>query len=448
MNVTVLNKAVIRFQRQGLFGVLCVSLIKLGIYLQRLGNRLEQRYLKVKIDKGQTPVEEVVYRTFPGILNLIQQSYAQVEFDRIEAVDSNQSEGREVSWIIPHFSRGSGGHMTLFRFVGGLEKLGIRCRIYLLNDMHISLNPSKIKQQICEYFCPIEGDVEIITPEDMQRSVDVLICTSWQTVYAGRTFHAKRKIYFMQDYEPYFSPVGTYYFLAEQTYRMGFEYFTAGPWLLELVKNRFGGQGDFFYLCPDKDVYYPRQTFQHPQIRKHMARAKSSVFKIGLYNRAHTPRRCVEIAWVALSLLAQKGYDFTVFTFGDDEKRIMPFHHIEMGILNHNDLAEVYSYCDIVVAPSGTNLSLLAREVMACGGIVLDLEGDNTARELKNMENALLGQPTVDSLLHVLEQAIQFPERLHALRKDIEKQSEHLPEWSDQVMKMGQFLALVPRSPT
>ncbi|MCZ7629986.1 MAG: hypothetical protein M5U19_13480 [Microthrixaceae bacterium] len=52
---------------------------------------------------------------------------------------------------------------------------------------------------------------------------DVVLATQWPTVYMAARFpRAKRYVYLVQDFEPMFSPAGTVYALAEETYRLGF----------------------------------------------------------------------------------------------------------------------------------------------------------------------------------------------------------------------------------
>jgi hypothetical protein len=437
MSVSIVSKVHYRLKKQGPFGLFIVSLIKCGVYLQRLGNRFEHGHV------GLTTLPSTIKsHSFPGILEVIRQSYLPSKRAEIDETADFQD---TIAWIVPHFSRGSGGHTTLFRFVSGLEKLGLKNKVYILNDMQTVLSGARLKEEICEYFSPIEGEVEVITAKDMARKADIVVCTSWQTAYAAKTWHARRKLYFVQDYEPFFSPVGSYYHFAEETYRMGFEFFTAGPWLLKKLKDSFLGTGDFFYLCPDRRVYHPRSEFTLPELKEHEAMdPQRKTFRIGLYNRASTPRRCVEIVWVALSILAEQDKDIIVFTFGDDENRKLPFPHKNLGILNHDELAEVYSFTDIVIAPSATNLSLLAREVMACGGVVVDLQGENTALELHDRNNAILVRPEVADFHDTIVQLMEYPSILSSLKESIQKSLDELPNWDSQVEKMFDFVRKDP----
>ncbi|HYX33203.1 MAG TPA: hypothetical protein VE954_08810 [Oligoflexus sp.] len=433
MSVSLLSKIQYRLRKRGLFGLFCISLIKMGALLQRLGNYFDGRISAAIPLPGLAGASN----KFGGILDVIRQSYLTMS----EAAPQPAVPTGVIAWIVPHFLKGSGGHTTLFRFISGLEKLGVKNKIYVLNDMQAMLSPTTLKKQISEYFSPVHGEVEIISSQSLAREADIVICTSWQTAYAAKAWIAKRKIYFVQDYEPFFSPVGSYYHFAEETYRMGFEFFTAGPWLLETLKTKFAVTGDYFYLCPDRSIYYPRTTFSLKALQEHKAANDlANTFKIGLYNRSLTPRRCVEIAWIALSILPEMDKRFIVFAFGDEEKRRLPFPHINLGLLSHDELAQVYSYCDIVIAPSATNLSLLAREVMACSGVVVDLKGENTALELKDQINSILVEPEVAAFLKVIADLIDQPEIIRRMREHIAAQINALPEWSAQISKLRQFV--------
>lgn len=437
MTVSKVDKLKFRLETQGFLGLACAVVIKFGRLIQDFGLAVEKKIKERRLSFSMTRT-----RSLPGGLGLIQLSYAGMEESSMATRASlPREDGDVICWIVPPFSKGSGGHTTIFRFISGLEKLGVKNKVFLLNDMSAKLSADIVKSEICRFFSPIAADVEILLPERMERQVNTLVCTSWQTAYAARAMNANRKIYFMQDYEPYFNPVGSYYYFAEETYRFGFEYFTAGPWLLDKVKRDFSGKGDFFYLCPEQEIYFPRTEFTLPQLVA--ARAdpeKKRVFSIGLYNRVHTPRRCVELVWVALNILSRKGHSIEVLTFGDDQNQHFPFPNKSLGILGHNHLAEVYSFCDIVIAPSATNLSLLAREVMACGGVVVDLEGENTRSELFDGANSVLCQPTVDSFVNRLESLILHPNELAELKQKVRDGISDMPDWKDQFKHMKNFL--------
>ena len=74
-----------------------------------------------------------------------------------------------------------------------------------------------------------------------------VVATGWPSAYAVYNARcAGKRFYFVQDYEPYFEPVGANSVLAENTYRMGFHAITAGQWLAEKLSREFGMKADYF----------------------------------------------------------------------------------------------------------------------------------------------------------------------------------------------------------
>ena len=45
------------------------------------------------------------------------------------------------------------------------------------------------------------------------------------------------KMYFVQDYEPYFYPYGEKYILAKKSYELGLHMVTLGPWINKKIKT-------------------------------------------------------------------------------------------------------------------------------------------------------------------------------------------------------------------
>ena len=263
------------------------------------------------------------------------------------------------------------------------------------------VGPQKLSRQIREWFFPITSEVEVIYPDTEGIEEEILIATSWVTAYAARRFSARRRIYFMQDDESSFDAVGSYHYLAAHTYNMDYEFFTAGRWLLDVLRSQHKKTGDYFLLCPDRAVYYPRTKISLPELQGHSQ--SDNVFRICFYNRVATPRRCTEIIWVALMLLKGEHPSIEIFSFGDPMGCPLPNLATNLGILTPDELSQLYSLCDVTISLSGTNLSLLAREVQASGGVVLDLMGDNTRQELTHMEDAWLCEPNVESVFAALE---------------------------------------------
>src|SRR2546425_1292230 len=92
---------------------------------------------------------------------------------------------------------------------------------------------------------------------ERMRPADLCVATSWETAYPVRDFHAaRRKAYFVLDYEPAFFPAGAAATLAEATYGFGFPAVCGGRWLADTLRRR-GSAAVPFRFGFDSSVYWP-----------------------------------------------------------------------------------------------------------------------------------------------------------------------------------------------
>jgi O-antigen biosynthesis protein len=353
-------------------------------------------------------------------------------------IQSSSNEYLHFAWIVPFFSRGSGGHKNLFRFIKGLEALGHKCTIYVADESNSGLSAQEIHNLIREYFELIDAEVKIFNPKQIQdESADIIVATSWITAYAALMFTARLKIYFVQDYEPLFFSLGSYWYLAQNTYQFGFYHLTLGPWLTDLLRKQHQVEADFYDIVLDKSLYYPREQITNPTISQ---LSQNDGLKICFYGRSSTPRRCFEIVVMALYLVTQKEQNLTIICYGCDEIPLLPFECINLGVLEVEDLAELYSISDICIAPSSTNLALVAHEVMACGSILMDLKTENTALNLTHLLNSYLVQPDPQAMCDGLLDLFHNPQLRNELKQNSLIHSQQLKSWEQQVETFEQLV--------
>ena len=250
-----------------------------------------------------------------------------------------------------------------------LEKFGHFSKIFICGSTQHG-SAQKAKEVINSHFFKLDSCVEIlIDPSQLDNTLDPIISTSYETCYFSRGIDSPAKrFYFVQDYEPEFMPIGSYYFLAKETYLFGFNCITAGKWLASKIKSEGGNVSGFFELAVDKNIFFPTKSNQ-----------KNKVLQIAVYCRSATPRRMSEVVIYGLNLLKQKGYEFKVCFFGDTKLPVSAFFEYEIkGVLSPINLAQLYRSSDFGCVFSGTNYSLVPLEMMACGIPVLEFDGQNT----------------------------------------------------------------------
>lgn len=274
-----------------------------------------------------------------------------------------------VTWVIPDFTPGNGGHMTIFRIASKLESFGHDVS-FLIQNPTFHETAEEARRTINEHFQPFAGSVRFLDRSLPPVQGDALIATDRFTCYPVRAIGGfRRKFYFVQDHETEFYPTGTEAFLTENTYGMGFDCLCAGDWLADLMGGKYGLWAKSWPLALDPDIYGPG------------AGAERAEGRIAFYARFVTPRRAVELGMMALDILHARGVRFHVDFFGWDLAGLdLPYSHANLGILGAAELATLYRRSSIGVVFSGTNHSLANREMMACGLPVVDFDLPNVRR--------------------------------------------------------------------
>ena len=275
-----------------------------------------------------------------------------------DARGADGSEGR-VNWVIPNFYGASGGHRTIFRLTRALEEAGYRVRFHVFGETHY-VSDSEATEAMREHYFPLAATVHLGVTEMLPS--EVCFASSWETAYAVRDFGAcRRKVYFVQDYEPSFYPASTERALAENTYRFGLDCICAGRWLAGEMRE-YGNRAESFDLAYDPAVYHPGST---PH------RGNRVVF----YARHQTRRRGTELGLLSLALLKRMRPETEVVIFGaDDMPYRLPFDHTPAGILSERELAELYRGAAAGLSVSLTNYSLVPQEMLACGLPVVEMD--------------------------------------------------------------------------
>ncbi|CDT39212.1 hypothetical protein VCR4J2_500109 [Vibrio coralliirubri] len=280
------------------------------------------------------------------------------------------SNNLDIHWVMPDFAPGAGGHMTIFRTIRFLETFGHKNTIWVYAPT-LHMTEDEAYQDIVQHFQLVKAQVNFTSdPAFSEASGDVIFATDWGSVsFVNSVRDFKRRFYFVQDHEPEFYAQGSYAIAAKGTYKHDLDCICASPWLKELMETKYNRWAREFWLSVDFD------TYQLPIVD----RSNSDVVKIAFYARHFTSRRAVELGFLALEALAERGLNIEVHCFGAPLPfDATPFKCIDHGICNTKQLAEIYQECDIGVVFSATNYSLIPQEMMACGIPVAELDVEST----------------------------------------------------------------------
>lgn len=268
-----------------------------------------------------------------------------------------------LALIIPPFSRGSGGHNTLFQLLTRLEARGHTCSVWLVDPHNYQRDarPARLREEVREYFAPLRGP--LYKGLDAWQGADVAIATGWQTVHATLSLpRCRARAYLVNDHEPDFFPASVERVLAEDTYRHGLHCIAASPWLRDLLIDRYGASADSFELGVEHDLYRPLD----------LPRRSDTVI---YYARHATPRRATPVGLMALAELKRRRPQARIVLFGSNERPHTTFDYEHYPILTLPQLARLYSEATVGLCLSLTNFSLMPKEMLACGLPCVELAG-------------------------------------------------------------------------
>lgn len=311
----------------------------------------------------------------------------------------------EISWVIPDFLPGAGGHMTIFRIASLLEQYGHRVRLLIQNPLP-GRSEAGTREMINRHFQPFHGEIRLLGRDLPALSGDALIATDRFTCYVVDALSGfRRKFYFVQDYETQFYPMGAEALLTENTYTMGFDCLCAGDWLAGMMRDRFGSWAMAWSLSHDRDHYHPR------------ALAPRSGNRIAFYSRYATARRAVELGIMGLDLLHRRGVDFHVDFYGATLHRLpVGYPHTRHGVLSSAKLGDLYRRAAVGMVFSATNHSLANKEMMACGLPVIDLDVESV-RAIFPPEVLHRVRPTPEAIADGLQALLADAARREALSR-------------------------------
>jgi hypothetical protein len=258
-----------------------------------------------------------------------------------------------IGWVCTPPSPGSGGHTTLFRMVEEVERQGHQCVLYLYDRHGGALK--RHETIIREHWPALHARIEDASAGI--SGVDACVASGWQTAHVlarHSAAQAMRRLYFIQDFEPYFYPRGSLYALAEDSYRFGFRPIALGHMVAELLRGEIGLTPDLVEFGCDTDIYSLTNAGDR----------RGVVF----YEKPDNDRRGFTLARLALEQFHRDHPDQPIHLYGGDGSQ-WSIPVIRHGRLTAPGLNLLYNQAVAGIAMSFTNISLVAEEMLAAGAI-------------------------------------------------------------------------------
>jgi glycosyltransferase involved in cell wall biosynthesis len=352
----------------------------------------------------------------------------------------NEIQIRSINWFIPHFLHAHyGGIYTIFRFADYFaHEKGIKTRIVLYDHPHSS--EDTVRSKIRTAFPNLaEEDVYIYRGPDANAIpyADISIATLWTSAYMLMKFrNTKGKFYFIQDYEPLFYPAGSYYALAEATYRFRFHAIVNTPGLYEFITKQYGLKAEFFIPSVDKSVFY-RNEIPSDEAKRPM--------KLFLYGRPQHDRNAFELALAAAKKIkACFGEGIEIVAAGSDwDTRDYGVNGMitNLGLLGYKETAELYRSCDFgLILMFTKHPSYLPMELMASGTMVITNYNDANTWLLKDRINCILVEPSPTYISEKLV-ALISDRNLQKSIRDNASRTIAQTDWNREMEKIYTFIS-------
>lgn len=307
-------------------------------------------------------------------------------------MDQNVSKNvkkKRIAWVIPYPGKGSGGHRTIIQNVNALIRHGYECDIYV-EDNGISTS-EQVAKEIDEYYEVCAASV--YSGIYLRCTYDLIFQTGWQVIDFVKSLDSDLKGYFIQDYEPWFFPMGDKYIDIENSYRLGYKNITIGKWLSHKMMNEFNSPSQYFDFCADLNVYKPLDN-----IKKENA--------ICYIFQPEKPRRCDALALKALKLVKEIKKDVKIYVYGSNTDKPIDFEVERLGIIPIEKCNELYNKCVVGLCMSASNPSRIPFEMMAAGLPVVELYRENNLYDFPD-DAVLLAEPSCEgiatALIYLLE---------------------------------------------
>ena len=271
---------------------------------------------------------------------------------------------KKVDWIIPIPTKGAGGFRTILQNALSLVERGYTSTLYLIPNSSEFIDADGVKKNIDEWFSVSCLDVKVAG--DVLYDSDVIIATSWDTAEYVYAQPCKNKLYFVQDYEPWFFPLGDEYICAEQSYHYDLSIIALGEWLASKVSKESRSS---VYSCAfgaDLSIYKKLDGVKQEK-------AICAIFQ------PEKSRRLSGLLVESIALFNELVPDLKVYLYGSQgqEVRLQGVDVEYVGILTPSECNELYNRCLCGISLSCTNPSRIPFEMMAAGLPVVELDRES-----------------------------------------------------------------------
>jgi glycosyltransferase involved in cell wall biosynthesis len=190
----------------------------------------------------------------------------------------------------------------------------------------------------------------------LERGIDILIATGWNSAPTADLIPARRKLYFVQSDERRFYSDEAAKSMVAETYRLPFEYITMAKWIQTWLREEFGHEAAYVPNGLDTTLFRPSEPME----------PKGKKSRILVEGPIDLPFKGMADAYAAIKHIdAEK---WIVSSQGKPPEQWQYDRFFESVSLH--DMPRLYSSCDILLKMSTVeSFAYPPLEMMACGGV-------------------------------------------------------------------------------
>ena len=290
---------------------------------------------------------------------------------------------KTIAALLPPLGQGSGGLRTVLNLLGGLARRGHECHVHVEGGAtEQELRENLRKYYDCDWVIPHAGFQNA-------EAHELVLATMWHTAIALAALPGNfKRAYLVQDYEPFFYPMGGHHLLAEFSYEQRLQVITMGRWLAEKLRRDFGLAARPLDFCADRRIYHPRPD------------GLTAEFAVAAIFQPEKPHRATQTCLEALKQLQEVLPHLKIYTFGSPHAPV-GLRGSHPGIVSPARLNEIYSRCLAGLCMSMTNPSRVPFEMLAAGLPVVEAHRENNFYDLP-AGGALLAEVNADAIKNAL----------------------------------------------
>ncbi|MCR5768546.1 MAG: glycosyltransferase family 1 protein [Lachnospiraceae bacterium] len=344
-----------------------------------------------------------------------------------------------IAFVITRMVRFHGGQTSVLRLGTELAKQGMRVYYLIYKRQSVEEMEYCAKENLAGYRGRFMSFGDYLKESGKKRieNVDFVCATSWDTVSFAKKLEDAYKLYFVQDYEPYFYKYGEEFLMCRSTYGQGLHMISLGSWNRDMILKDAEaysglkedgrsvtsiGRSQTYKIDVVDFPYEPREYTQtdpsSDNAKDYSAYRTRKKITIAAYVKFYGKRLPEFIPYMLRNTakkLKKRGIELEVLYFGEAKTFKAPGGK-NLGHLNRTELTELYRKADFGLVASMSNISLVPYEMHASGLPVIEF-ADGTYTHFLPADSAILTDITKTDIAQELYAAIKDPGKLRKMHE-------------------------------